>query len=203
MLLTLHPQNPQPRLVQRVVEKIQQGGVIVYPTDSGYALGCQIGNKQGVDRIRRIRQLDKHHKFTLLCRDLSEIATYAKVDNPAFRFLKANTPGPYTFILPATKAVPRMLQHPKRNTIGIRIPHNRVLLDILTLLDEPLMNVSLVLPDAAPPIIDSIYLQNELGNQVDLIVDSGPIPIEQTTIVDLTGGVPDVVRVGKGEVSGF
>ncbi|WP_423063843.1 L-threonylcarbamoyladenylate synthase [Candidiatus Paracoxiella cheracis] len=202
-ILAIHPQNPQARLVEQVVERIRRGGVIVYPTDSDYALGCQIGNKNAVETIRRIRQLDKRHKFTLLCRDLSEIAVYAHVDNPVFRFLKAHTPGPYTFILPATKEVPRRLVHPKRKTIGIRIPQHEIVMAILKELEEPLMNVTLQLPDQDYPMTDIAEIEDQLSGRVDLIIDGGPCGVEPTTIVDLTSGVPEVLREGKGDTRDF
>lgn len=202
-ILTIHPQNPQARLVEQVVERIRRGGVIVYPTDSDYALGCQIGNKNAIEVIRRIRQLDKRHKFTLLCRDLSEIAVYAHVDNPVFRFLKAHTPGPYTFVLPATKEVPRRLVHPKRKTIGIRIPQHEIVMAILKELEEPLMNVTLQLPDQDYAMTDIAEIEDRLSGRVDLIIDGGPCGVEPTTMVDLTSGVPEVLREGKGDIRDF
>lgn len=169
----IHPENPQPRLVKQAVEIVRQGGVIVYPTDSSYALGCRIGEKPAVDRIRRIRQLDDKHNFTLVCRDLSELGVYAKVDTGLFRLLKAHTPGPYTFILSATREVPRMLLHPKRRTIGLRVPNCPIARALLEELGEPLMSVSLIMPGSGEPLNDPYEMRQVLEHQVDLIVDGG------------------------------
>lgn len=169
----IHPENPQPRLVKQAVEIVRQGGVIVYPTDSSYALGCRIGEKTAVDRIRRIRQLDDKHNFTLVCRDLSELGVYAKVDTGLFRLLKAHTPGPYTFILSATREVPRMLLHPKRRTIGLRVPNCPIARALLEELGEPLMSVSLIMPGSGEPLNDPYEMRQVLEHQVDLIVDGG------------------------------
>ena len=195
---TIHPKNPQLRLVKQTVEIIRQGGVIVYPTDSSYALGCHIGDKMAMERIRRIRQMDKQHNFTLVCRDLSEIAAYAKVDNVAFRLVKSLTPGPYTFILKATHEVPRRLQHPKRKTIGLRVPDNAIVSSILEQLGEPLMSSTLILPDKDMPETDPEDINDSLGKLVDLIVDGGHCGFEPTTIIDLMTDTPLLIRQGKG-----
>jgi tRNA threonylcarbamoyl adenosine modification protein (Sua5/YciO/YrdC/YwlC family) len=202
-LVTIHPDDPQPRLISQVVECLNAGGVVIYPTDSSYAFGCRIGEKDALDRIRQIRRLDHNHNFTLVCRDLSEIAAYAKVDNTAYRLLKAYTPGPYTFILPATRQVPRRLQHPKRKTIGLRVPDNAITQAILAALGEPIMSSTLALPDEELPMTDPYDMRDVLGERVDLIVDGGYCGYEFTTVVDLTGGVPSVLRVGKGDVNVF
>ncbi len=199
----IHPENPQPRLIRQAVEIIRGGGLAVYPTDSAYALGCHIGDKRAVDRIRRIRDLDKHHNFTLLCRDLSELGTYARVENQVFRMLKANTPGPYTFILEATSEVPRRLVHTKRKTIGLRVPDNPVALALLEELGEPLMSVTLIMPGDELPLTDPYEVRNLLEHQVDLIIEGGNCGLEPTTIVDMTSGVPALVRQGKGDFSPF
>ena len=199
----IHPDNPQPRLIKQAVKIIQDGGIIVYPTDSTYAIGCQLENKEALDRIRHLRHLESGHPFTLICRDLSEIATYAIVDNPSFRLLKAHTPGPYTFVLKATKEVPKRLLHPKRNTIGLRIPDNKILQALLMELNGPLMSVTLTLPDQEHPFIDAEDIQDTLGNQVDLVINGGPCGMEGTTIVDLVDGTPKIVRPGKGSLDSF
>jgi tRNA threonylcarbamoyl adenosine modification protein (Sua5/YciO/YrdC/YwlC family) len=197
---SIHPQNPQPRLIRNTVEILTNGGLIVYPTDSCYALGCLIGNKAAMERIRRIRRLDEKHHFTLVCRDLSEISTYAKVDNVAYRMLKARTPGPYTFLLKATHEVPRRLQTPKRNTIGLRVPHHAVTQALLARLDQPLMSSTLLLPGEALPMTDPLEMREHLEHEVDLIIDGGFCGIEPTTVIDLVDGAPQVLRHGKGEI---
>ncbi|MCS4505018.1 putative protein YciO [wastewater metagenome] len=199
----IHPETPQPRLVRRTVEVLGQGGVIVYPTDSTYALACRMGEKDAVDRIREIRRLGDDHNFTLACRDLSDIGVYARVDNNTFRLLKAHTPGPFTFVLPATSEVPRRLQHPKRKTIGIRVPDHRVAQAILTELGEPLMSTSLLLPGEELPMTDAELIRERLGSRVDVVVDGGPGGMEPSTVVDLTGPAPEVVRRGAGDASLF
>lgn len=199
----IHPGDPQSRLIKEAVRIIQLGGVVVYPTDSAYAIGCRIADKDALDRIRQVRHLDEKHNFTLVCRDLSEVANYAVVDNATFRLLKSYTPGPYTFILPATKEVPRRLMHPKRNTIGIRIPDCKILQSILEELNEPLMSATLVLPGQEYPFIDANEINEVLGNQVDLIIDGGAGSIGLTTVVDLVEGVPKVIREGKGDIEIF
>jgi tRNA threonylcarbamoyl adenosine modification protein (Sua5/YciO/YrdC/YwlC family) len=200
---SLHPVNPQLRLIRRAVEILRDGGVVVYPTDSCYALGCQLGDKDAMERIRRIRQADKDHNFTLVCRDLSEIATYAKVDNPTFRLLKAYTPGPYTFILEATREVPRRLQHPKRKTIGIRVPDHPVPQAMLAELGEPIMSSTLILPGDDAPLTDPEEMRERLEHQVELVMDAGPCGLEATTVVDLSGEAPRLLRSGRGDPAPF
>jgi tRNA threonylcarbamoyl adenosine modification protein (Sua5/YciO/YrdC/YwlC family) len=197
-VLNIHPDNPQLRLVRLVADSIRQGGVVVYPTDSAYALGCQMGDKKALERIRQLRDLDQHHNFTLVCSDLSEIATYARVDNPVYRFLKAHTPGAFTFILDATHEVPKRLQHPKRKTIGIRVPDHPVALALLKELGEPIMSVTLILPGNEAPLSDPEEIIEHLDNRVDMIVNSGNCDVEPTTVVELTSGQAEVARVGKG-----
>ncbi|MDQ2075556.1 L-threonylcarbamoyladenylate synthase [Marinimicrobium sp. ABcell2] len=199
----IHPENPQQRLIQQAVDIIRRGGIVAYPTDSAYALGCHIGDKMALDRIRLMRQLDKHHNFTLMCRDLSELATYAKVDNQVFRLLKNHTPGPFTFILPGTSEVPRRLMHPKRKTIGLRVPDNRIALALMEALGEPLMTSSLLLPGQSLPLSDPEDIRHTLEHQVELVIDGGNCGLEPTTVVDLTGSVPEVIRQGKGDASPF
>ncbi len=199
----IHPDNPQPRLIRRAVEILREGGLIVYPTDSSYALGCRIGEKRAMERIRAIRRLDEHHNFTLVCRDLSEITAYAKISNQDYRLLKTLTPGPYTFIHKATKQVPRRLMHPKRKTIGIRVPDNRIAQALLEELDEPLMSSTLILPGDEMPLTDPYEMRQMLDHQVDLIIDGGYCGYEPTTVVVMTEETPTVVRNGKGDVSLF
>jgi len=201
--LQIHPVNPEPRMIKQVVDVLLQGGVIVYPTDSTYALGCHIGDKTALERIRRIRQLDSKHNFTLVCSDLSSLAIYAKVHNSAYRILKAYTPGPYTFILKATPEVPRRLMHPKKKTIGLRVPQNPIAQSILAALGEPLMSTSLILPEAETALFDPYQMRLKIGKLVDLIVDGGACGLEPTTMVDLVEGVPQLVRVGKGDPEPF
>lgn len=202
-LFVIHSANPQPRLIKQVADLVRQGAVIVYPTDSGYALGCHLGDKDAVARIRQIRGVDEKHHMTLVCRDLSEIAHYSRVDNVQFRLLKSNTPGSYTFILTATKEVPKRLQHPKRNTIGLRIPDHPVALALLAELNEPLLSSSLILPGAAETMHDAEEINHLLARQVDLVIDGGPVGMEPTTVIDLTGSTPVLVRRGKGDASPF
>ncbi|HEY0720286.1 MAG TPA: L-threonylcarbamoyladenylate synthase [Gammaproteobacteria bacterium] len=199
----IHAENPQTRLIRQAVEVIRGGGVIVYPTDSGYALGCLLGDKDALERIRAIRRLDDRHHFTLICRDLSEIATYAKVENSVYRLLKAVTPGPYTFILPATREVPRRLQHPKRKTIGLRVPDNPIAQALLAELGEPLMSTTLILPGSELPESDPYEIRQLLERQVDLIIDGGYGSLEVTTMVDLEGETPVVLREGLGDPTPF
>jgi len=195
---SIHPENPQIRLINQVVDIIQRGGVVVYPTDSGYALGCQLGEKNAVDQIRRIKKVDDKHHLTLVCRDLSELSRYAKVDNVAYRLIKSHTPGPYTFILKATSEVPRRLLHAKRKTIGLRVPDNRIAQDMLGSLNEPIMSSTLILPGEDMPMTDPYEIRDLLGNQVDAVIDGGFCGMEETTIVDFTGDAPEVVREGAG-----
>ena len=196
----IHPDNPQPRLIRQATQIVREGGVIVYPTDSAYAIACQVQDKDGLERIRRVRQVDKEHHFTLVCRDLSELATYARVDNSQFRLLKANTPGPYTFILQATKEVPRRLMHPKRRSIGLRVPENPIARALLEDLNEPLMSSTLILPGDPLPMTDPREIREALEHQVDLVIDGGFCGLEPTTVVDLTGETPVVLREGRGPV---
>ena len=197
----VHPTHPQLRLIDRVVKIIHSGGVVVFPTDSAYAIGCHLGDKEASERIRAIRQVDPQHHFTLMCRDLSQLATYAKVDNPVFRILKAHTPGPYTFILPATREIPRRLAHPKRKTIGLRVPEHVITQTLLKELHEPLMSMTLVMPHATLPITDIQEIREKLENRVDAIIDGGACGLEPTTVVDLTDNVPQILRQGKGEIN--
>jgi tRNA threonylcarbamoyl adenosine modification protein (Sua5/YciO/YrdC/YwlC family) len=201
--LEIHPKNPQPRLIAQAVDIIRDGGVVVYPTDSCYALGCHIGDKGAMERIQRIRQTDKHHHFTLVCRDLSEIAKYARVNNQQYRLLRAFTPGPYTFLLQATKETPKRLQNPKRLTIGIRVPNHPVPLAILTALNEPLMSSTLLMPGDDFPMTDGREIQERLFHSVDAVIDGGNCGLEPTSVVDLAGAAPVISRVGKGDVSAF
>lgn len=199
----IHPQNPQPRLINRAVEMLREGAVVIYPTDSCYALGCLIGNKDAMDRIRRIRQVDKNHNFTLVCSDVSQIAGYAKVDNTAFRLLRKFTPGPYTFIFRATHEVPRRLQHPKRKTIGIRIPDNAIAQAMLSVLGEPVMSSTLILPGMDMPMVEPEEIRDRLERQVDLVIDGGNCGLEPTTVIDFTSGVPELIRAGQGAPAFF
>jgi tRNA threonylcarbamoyl adenosine modification protein (Sua5/YciO/YrdC/YwlC family) len=199
----IHPENPQPRLVRRAVEILLEGGVIVYPTDSSYALGCQIGEKSAMERIRRIRRLDDKHNFTLVCRDLSEIASYAKIDDQAYRMLKSLTPGAYTFIHEATKQVPRRLLHPRRKAIGLRVPDNAICRELLAELDQPILSTTLILPDHDEPLTDPYDMREALDKHVDLIIDGGFCGLEPTTVVDMTADPPALVRRGKGDATLF
>ena len=196
----VHPVNPQPRLIARAARALRDGGVIVYPTDSSYALGCALGEKAALDRIRQIRRAEIDHDFTLVCRDLSEIATYARVDNSAYRLLRSLTPGPYTFILRATSEAPKRLQNPKRKSIGIRVPDNRIAQAIVADLGEPLMSSTLQLPEDDRPLTEPDEIDQRLGNRADLLVDGGACGLEPTTVLDLSTGNIDVVRRGKGSV---
>ena len=198
----IHPENPQRRLIQQAVKIITDGGVVVYPTDSCYAIGCDLGNKAAMERIRRIRNLDDKHNFTLMCRDLSDISTYARMDNIAHRLIKNLTPGPYTFILRATHEVPRRLQ-PKRKTIGVRIPDNNICQALLAELGQPLMSSTLIMPDADMPMTDPYQIRLFLEHDVDLVIDGGFSGLEPTTVIDLTEGTPEVLRKGLGDTSWF
>jgi tRNA threonylcarbamoyl adenosine modification protein (Sua5/YciO/YrdC/YwlC family) len=199
----IHTVNPQLRLVRHAVEIIRADGLVVYPTDSSYALGCHVGDKRGMERIRRIRALDKQHNFTLVCRDLSEIATYARLDNSAYRLLKSLTPGPYTFVLRATHEVPRRLQNPKRKTIGIRIPDHPVVQALLDELNEPLMSSTLILPGKDMPETDASEIRERLEHEVDLVIDGEHCGFEPTTVIDMTGSVPEIARQGCGPADGL
>lgn len=200
---TIHPDNPNSRLIRQAAEVLRDGGIVVYPTDSCYALGCHLDDKDAVTRIRQIRQLDEHHHLTLMCRDLSEISRYARVDNSKFRLLKANTPGSYTFILDATKEVPRRLQHPKRSTIGIRVPDHPVALALLEELGEPMSSSTLILPGEVWPLNDAELIRELLEKKVDLVIDGGTVGVDFTTVIDLTGDVPVLLRRGKGDTKPF
>lgn len=200
---SIHSQTPHLRLIRQAVDIIHHGGIIVYPTDSCYALGCQIGNKDAMERIRSIRKVDEKHHFTLVCRDLSEIATYAKVDNTQYRLLKSTTPGSYTFILNASREVPRRLQHPRRHTIGLRIPDHPVAHALLSELDEPILSATLILPGDEFPLNDPLEIRQRLEHHVELILDAGSCGTEMTTVVDLTGNDPKIIRIGKGPLAPF
>ena len=199
----IHPQNPQSRLIRTAVEIVRKGGVIVYPTDSCYALGCHIGDKTAMERIRAIRQVDDRHHFTLVCRDLKEIAQYARVDNVQYRLLKANTPGSYTFLLQATKEVPRRLQNPRRSSIGIRVPDHPVALALLAELNEPLLSSTLILPGDGEPLTEADEIRERLEHHVDLVLDGGHCGGEPTTVIDMFDDNPVLVRAGKGDLAPF
>jgi tRNA threonylcarbamoyl adenosine modification protein (Sua5/YciO/YrdC/YwlC family) len=199
----IYPENPQARLIKQAAALLREGAVIVYPTDSGYALGCHLNDKDAVTRIRQIRGVDDQHHMTLVCHDLSELSHYARVDNAQFRLLKNNTPGSYTFILQATKDVPRRLQHPKRNTVGLRIPDHPVALALLEELSEPLLSSTLILPNASQPLTDIEEIRERLESKVDLIIEGGTVGVEPTTVIDLTDATPVLLRRGKGEISHF
>ena len=197
----IHSENPQKRLIQSAASIVRDGGVVVYPTDSCYALGCHIGDKTALEKIQRIRGLDKNHNLTLLCRDLSEIGIYAKVHNSSFRLMKSATPGPYTFLLVATRDVPKRLQHPKRKTIGVRVPDNRIILDVLEELGEPMLSTSLILPGDNDPMTDPEEIADKLCRQIDLVIDGGACGMGATTVVDLADGQAVLVREGMGDIS--
>ncbi|MEO8417990.1 MAG: L-threonylcarbamoyladenylate synthase [Methylophilaceae bacterium] len=195
----IHPQNPQARLIHQAIQILRNGGVIAYPTDSSYALGCVLGNREAQTRIREIRGVDEAHHFTLVCRNLAELATYAQVNNSQFRLLKANTPGQYTFILKATREVPRRLLNPKRSTVGLRVPQHAVTQAILDELDEPLLSMTLSLPGDEAVLNEAWAIRDRLERQVDLVIDAGACMAEATTVVDLTGEIPQLVRLGAGD----
>jgi tRNA threonylcarbamoyl adenosine modification protein (Sua5/YciO/YrdC/YwlC family) len=200
---SVHPVNPEPRLIRQAVAIIRSGGVIAYPTDSSYALGCHIGDKHAMERLRRIRGVDERHHFTLVCRDLSEIGQYAKVNNVQYRLLKAHTPGSYTFILRATRELPRRLAHPRRSTIGVRVPDHPVAHALLVELKEPLLSTTLILPGHHTPMNDPRQIRSELEYALDLIIDAGPCGIEPTTVIDLSEADPILIRTGKGDPTPF
>jgi len=199
----LHPDNPEKRLISQAVAIIRAGGLVVYPTDSGYALGCHIGDKKALDRVRQIRKLDNKHNFTLVCRDLSELANFARVDNSSFRVIKNHTPGPYTFILRASPEVPKRLQHPKRKTIGIRVPDNAIALALLEELGEPLMSTSLIMPGDSVTLVDEDDIYKQLNGRVELIIHGGHTGDVPTTVVDMMDGFPQVIRFGAGNPEEF
>ncbi len=200
---SVHPDNPQPRLIRQTCQILREGGLVAMPTDSSYAIVCRLGEKQAQDRIRQLRGVDERHHFTLLCRDLSEIGTYAQVDNQQFRLLKATTPGHYTFILEATREVPRRLHHPKRNTIGLRVPAHPVTLAVLAELNEPLLGMTLILPGETIPQHDAGEIRDRLERQIELVIDAGACGIEPTTVIDLSGGEITVLRKGLGSLIPF
>ncbi|MGA8977875.1 MAG: L-threonylcarbamoyladenylate synthase [Pedococcus sp.] len=201
--LDVHPVDPQPRTITQAVQLVRDGGLLAYPTDSGYALGCALGNQDGKDRIVRIRHLGDKHHFTLVCADFAQLGQLVHIDNSVFRAIKAVTPGSYTFILPATKEVPRRLLHPKKKTVGVRIPDDRVVQALLAELGEPLLSSTLILPDRTDPMTEGWVVKEELDQQVDAVIDSGECGTEPTTVIDFSGGAPEVVRVGAGDPSPF
>ncbi|EXS21591.1 MULTISPECIES: L-threonylcarbamoyladenylate synthase [Acinetobacter] len=203
MHLHVHPENPQQRLISQAVERIRAGDVVVYPTDAAYAIGCQIGNKSAMERIAQIRGLGPKHQYAIMCCDLSDIATYAKVDNATYRLLKANTPTITTFILPATSEVPRRLMHPKKKTIGLRIPSNPICQALLQELGEPLLTSTLILPGQEDPLDDPYDIENQLDKRIDVFIDGGFGTLTSTSIVDLSGEHPEIIRRGVGDVSAF
>jgi len=202
-IVNIHPESPQPRLLVQAAEFIREGAIVALPTDSCYALGCHLGDKDALDRIRLIRQMDDRHNLTLMVRDLSEIATYARVDNAQYRLLKATTPGSYTFILEGSKELPRRVMHPKRKTIGLRIPEHPVTLALLEELGEPLLTTTLQLPGDEFPLTEGWVIQDRLEDQLELILDAGPCGTEPTTVIDLTGTAPELVRAGRGSLASF
>ncbi|MCH8530563.1 MAG: threonylcarbamoyl-AMP synthase [Saccharospirillum sp.] len=199
----IHPENPQARLIKQAAQIVREGGVIAYPTDSAYALGCHMGDKSAMDKIRRIRQIDDRHHLTLVCKDLSELSNFAKVDNVAYRLIKNNTPGPITFILPATREVPRRLMNPKRRTIGMRVLSNRIAADLLAELGEPMMSTTLILPNEDEPLNDPYYIRDILQHELDLVIDGGFCGFEESSIVSLLDETPEILREGAGDVSPF
>lgn len=202
-ILSIHPDNPQPRLIAEAVAILQAGGVIAYPTDAGYALGCQLEDKQAVDRIRKIRQIDEHHHLTLVCADLSALALYAKVDNAQFRLLKNNTPGSYTFILEASREVPRRLMHPKKREIGLRIPEHPISQALVKALAAPLLSTSLILPGATESMLDAWDIKDVLATQLDLVIEGGYCGLDASTVISLLNDLPEVIRVGVGDPTPF
>lgn len=200
-IIDIHPSNPQPRRIAEVVATIRGGGLVAYPTDSSYAFGCHIGDKRAMDRIRRIRRTDKNHNFTLVCSDLSEISLYAQFDNWAYRLMKSLTPGPYTFILQATREVPKRLQNPRRRTIGLRVPDHAIVHAMLDALGEPIMSSTLTLPGDDLPLTNVVEIEERIGHQIELIIDGGPTGVEPTSVIDLSGGSVEVLRIGRGDVS--
>jgi tRNA threonylcarbamoyl adenosine modification protein (Sua5/YciO/YrdC/YwlC family) len=197
----VHPQNPQPRLLKQAAQILQAGGIAAVPTDSSYALVCRLDDKAAAENLRRIRQVDDKHHLTLLCKDLSELASYARVDNRQFRLLKLGTPGPYTFILEATKEVPRRLSHPSRRTIGLRVPDHKVLQELLALLGEPLLATTFIAPGETDPLNDATEIRDRFQKVLQAVVDAGACPMEPTTVIDLTGEEPVLVRQGRGDLA--
>jgi len=203
LVVEIHPDNPQARLVAQVADVVRSDGLIAYPTDSSYALGCRLGCTEGLERVRRIRGLDNRHHFTLVCADFAQLGQFVRLDTSAFRAVKAATPGPYTFILPATREVPRRLAHPRKRTVGARIPDHRVTQALLRELGAPLVSSTLLLPDGEEPLTEATAIDDALGASLDAIVDAGPCSPEVTTVVDFSGAVPEVVRVGAGDPARF
>ncbi len=201
--IKIHPENPQLHLIRLAANTLMKEGVIVYPTDSAYALGCQLGNKKGLQCIRQIRQLKDQHCLTLLCRDISEMAVFAQLENSIFRLIKANTPGPYTFLLPVTSHIPRYLINVKRKSIGIRIPDNKIVHALLEMIDQPLVSTTLILPDTDLPLLEPEAMCDILGKRVDLVIDGGFCGLEPTTVIDLSSNVPEIIRCGKGDIKPF
>ena len=202
-LIEVHPDDPQPHRVRKIVDRIREGAVIAYPTDSTYALGCRIGDRSGIKRISRIRRTPRKHNYTLVCADLSEISVYARVENWAYRLIKSLTPGPYTFVLPATRQLPKILAHPKRRTIGIRVPDHPLVNAMLEELGEPIMSSTLSLPGDDRPLTDPLDIEERIGHDIDVIVEAGPTGIEPTSVLDLSGGTVVVLRAARGDVSQF
>ncbi|MFJ1656662.1 L-threonylcarbamoyladenylate synthase [Streptomyces sp. NPDC088337] len=199
----VHPDNPQPRAIRQVADSVRDGALIAYPTDSCYALGCRLGSRDGIERIRTIRHLDDRHHFTLVCQDFAQLGQFVRIDNDVFRSIKASTPGSYTFILPATREVPRMLQHPKKKTVGVRIPDHVVTQALLTELGEPLLSSTLLLPDEEEPLTQGWEIKDRLDHVLDAVVDSGDCGTEPTTVIDFSGGEAEIVRRGAGDISRF
>jgi tRNA threonylcarbamoyl adenosine modification protein (Sua5/YciO/YrdC/YwlC family) len=199
----IHPDNPQPRLIKQAAEILRSGGLAVIPTDCAYALACRIGDKNATEKVRRLRKLDSKHNFTLLCRDLSELSDFAKVDNSQYRLLKAHTPGAYTFILEATRQVPRLLMHPKKRTIGIRVPDNKIAMELAAEMNEPIMTTSLIMPGDELPMSDPYDIRQQLEHELDLVIDGGYCGFEATTVIDMTDEVPQLLRQGVGDASAF
>jgi tRNA threonylcarbamoyl adenosine modification protein (Sua5/YciO/YrdC/YwlC family) len=199
----VHPDNPQPRTIAQVADSVRSGALIAYPTDSCYALGCRLGNRDGIERIRTIRHLDDRHHFTLVCQDFAQLGQFVHVDKDVFRAVKASTPGSYTFILPATKEVPRMLQHPKKKTVGVRIPDHMVTQALLAELGEPLLSSTLLMPDEDEPMTQGWEIKDRLDHMLDAVVDSGDCGTEPTTVIDFSGGEAEIVRRGAGDVARF
>ncbi|MFD4613077.1 MULTISPECIES: L-threonylcarbamoyladenylate synthase [unclassified Streptomyces] len=199
----VHPDNPQPRAIRQIADSVRDGALIAYPTDSCYALGCRLGSRDGIERIRTIRHLDDRHHFTLVCQDFAQLGQFVRIDNDVFRSIKASTPGSYTFILPATREVPRMLQHPKKKTVGVRIPDHVVTQALLTELGEPLLSSTLLLPDEEEPLTQGWEIKDRLDHVLDAVVDSGDCGTEPTTVIDFSGGEAEIVRRGAGDVSRF
>ncbi|MEV1108615.1 MULTISPECIES: L-threonylcarbamoyladenylate synthase [unclassified Micromonospora] len=199
----VHPENPQPRVIGQVADLVRGGGLVAYPTDSCYALGCQLGNRDGLDRIRAIRHLDERHHFTLVCRDFAQLGQFVQISNAVFRLVKASTPGSYTFILPATKEVPRRMLHPKKRTVGVRVPRHTVTQALLAELGEPLVSSTLTLPGEDEPMTQGWEIKEQLDHQLDAVLDAGECGMEPTTVIDLSGPEPEILRRGAGDVSRF